>query len=66
MLGEHRYGLPNNHRDRVVGLPPDNKRGCYIIGSGVATFTENVEGQVKPDILKACERITEDWYREYN
>ncbi len=78
-LGERRYGLPENHPDRVVGLLPDNTRNGYIIGGGVATFTENISGQVKQDILKATllaqlaatkkhdrERSTEDWYREYN
>ena len=78
-LGEHRYGLPENHPDRVVGLLPDNTRNGYIVGGGVATFTENVSGQVKQDILNATllaqlaankkhyhERSTDDWYREYN
>ena len=78
-LGERRYGLPETHSDRVVGLPPDNMRGGYITGGGVATFTENVSGQVKQDILNATllaqlaatkkydrERNTEEWYREYN
>ena len=78
-LGERRYGLPETHQDRVVGVPPDNTRDGYIIGGGVATFTENVTGQVKRDILNATslaqlaatkkydrEWSTEDWYREYN
>ena len=78
-LGERRYGLPETHPDRVVGLPPDTTRDGYITGGGVATFTENVSGQVKQDILNATllaqlaatkkydrERSTEEWYREYN
>ena len=36
-----------------IGSPPDNKKDGYIIGGGVATFTENVTGQVKQDILNA-------------
>ncbi len=52
-LGEHRYDLPGNHTYRVVGLPPDNKRDGYIIGGRVATFTDNVMGHAKQDILNA-------------
>ena len=56
----------------------DNKRICYIVGSGLTIFTENIKGQVKQDILNAtllaqlvankkhdCERNVLDWYREY-
>ena len=78
-LGEHKYGHPETQADGVIGLRPDNFKDSYIIGGGMAIFTENVKGQVKQDILNATllaqlaankkydrERNTKDWYREYN
>ena len=53
-LGEYKYDLPGNHTYRVVGLSPDNKRDGYIIGGRVATFTDNVMGHAKQDILNAA------------
>ena len=77
-LCERRSGLPENHANRVEALPPDNKRVCYIVGSGLTIFTEDIKGQVKQDILNAtllaqlaankkhdCERNALDWNSEY-
>ena len=73
-LGEHRYGLPENHTDVIIELDPDNVKDSCIIGGGVAIFTENVKGRANQDILNATllaqlaankqhdrERNTKDW-----
>ena len=75
---ERRSGLPENHANRVEASPPDNQRACYVVGSGLTIFTEDITGQVKRDILNAtllaqlvantkhdCEQNVLDWNSEY-
>ena len=79
-LSRGRYSLPENFENRVRAVqPPDNKMEGYVVSGSLATFTENVSGQAKQDILNAtlfaqlaCDKKHNreiqpvQWYRYYN